>query len=240
MKTAEWIAQLVALREEAAGLPTSTSSAEFNSWQHRTRSVLSKALGSSHHVTQAFIQMHWTPMMFSTGDSSAFRRAFTAAVPEAQGLLDAAIFELEQLSASGVPDDVSVDPELWAHVEGHARAEEWGKMASQTAIFTEDRIRKWTGRPPDEVGERLMTAVFGDRGEYRLGLTDGEKQGWHRFAMGISMATRNADAHRIQDRPDHRLYAMGVVGASSLLLTQLRYEHGNRFHDSSPAVTSDS
>jgi hypothetical protein len=81
-----------------------------------------------------------------------------------------------------------------------------------------------------------MTAVFGDRGGYRLGLTDGEKQGWHRLAMGASMALRNADTHRIASRDDHKRYAMGVLGAGSLLLTQLRHEHGNRFQDTSPVA----
>ena len=84
--------------------------------------------------------------------------------------------------------------------------------------------------------KKLMTAVYGENGDYRLGLTTGEKQGWHRLAMGISMALRNADAHRIQTRSDHKRYAMGVLGVSSLLLTQTRYEHGNRFKDTSPAV----
>ncbi len=81
-----------------------------------------------------------------------------------------------------------------------------------------------------------MTAVFGDSGDYRLGLTDGERQGWFRTAMGLAMAVRNVDAHRIQRRDDHKRYAMGVLGTCSLLLTQLRYERGNRFHDTTPAL----
>jgi Protein of unknown function (Hypoth_ymh) len=120
---------------------------------------------------------------------------------------------MEQLQRSaGVAEDAGFDPELWDHVKGHVIAEEWGKVASQTAIFTEDRIRTWAGRPVQEVGESLMSAVFGERGEYRLGITPGEKNGWHRLAMGISMATRNVDAHRSQDRPDIKRYAFGVLG----------------------------
>jgi hypothetical protein len=109
-------------------------------------------------------------------------------------------------------------------------------LKSGASIFTEDRIRRWAGRPANEVGEKLMTAVFGDHGDYRLGVTEAEKQGWHRFAMGASMALRNVDAHRLQSRTDHKLYAMGVLGASSLLLTQMRFDHGNHFHDTSPGV----
>jgi hypothetical protein len=51
-------------------------------------------------------------------------------------------------------------------------------------------------------------------------------QGWQLFAQGIAQALRNVDAHRIQDRQDHKRYALGLVGACSLLLTQMRYEHG--------------
>ncbi len=70
-----------------------------------------------------------------------------------------------------------------------------------------------------------------------MGLTQGETQGWQLFAQGIAQALRNVDAHRIQERPDHERYALGLVGACSLLLTQMRYEHGNRFRDTSPATT---
>jgi hypothetical protein len=42
-------------------------------------------------------------------------------------------------------------------------------------------------------------------------------------------AVRNVATHRIDLRDDAKRYAMGVLGAGSLLLTQLRYEHGNRF-----------
>jgi hypothetical protein len=46
------VTRLRALREEAATLPSSTSSAEFNSWQPRTRSALTRELGEKHHITQ--------------------------------------------------------------------------------------------------------------------------------------------------------------------------------------------
>jgi hypothetical protein len=67
-----------------------------------------------------------------------------------------------------------------------------------------------------------------------MGLTDGEKQGWQLFAQGIAQALRNVDAHRIQKRPDPS--AMRLAWSGPALLTQMRYEHGNRFHDTSPAA----
>ena len=197
--------------------------------------MLTRALGEHHHITQRFVDLSWTPGAYMMDDTSAFPLAFHDTIPAAQGLLDAAIAELKMLrDEMPVADQAGIDPELWEHIAPELQAEAWGKVASQAAIFTEDRIRKWAGRPVDEVGKELAVAVFGRQGDYQMGLTDSEKQGWHLFAQGIAQALRNVDAHRLQQRPDHRRYALGMVGACSLLLTQMRYEHGNRFHDSSP------
>ncbi|MEH0933109.1 TIGR02391 family protein [Micromonospora sp. CPCC 205558] len=240
MKAQDVVPLLRTLREECVALPLlSVSSAQFSAWETKLRSVLIKALGETHHITSSFQKVSWTPW-FEPAPREDMVKTFERARSISIGLVDAAIFELEHLAAvTDVVADAGFDPELWAYVGGHVVAEEWATVASQTAIFTEDRIRKWAGRKAEEIGERLMTAVFGDGGDYRLGLTQGEKQGWHRLAMGLSMALRNADAHRIQSRADHKLYAMGVVGASSLLLTQMRFEHANRFHDMSPAGLSE-
>jgi hypothetical protein len=43
------------------------------------------------------------------------------------------------------------------------------------------------------------------------------------------MAVGNAVRHRIQLRDDAKRFAMGVLGAGSLLLTQLRHQHANSF-----------
>ena len=80
-----------------------------------------------------------------------------------------------------------------------------------------------------------MTAVFGPSGTFRLGDTEEERKGWHLLAMGLVKAVRNAVGYRLQNRPDHRRYALGAIGASSLLLTQLRFEYGDRLVDRSPA-----
>ena len=231
MKAEDAAKRLHALLNETAKLPPSTSSAEFNSWNPRVRSVLTRALGESHHITLRFTAIRWTPMV---GESSEgfFRRAMTVA----QGVIDAAITEMDLL-ADEVPaaDESGVDAELWEHIAPEVAAEAWGKVASQAVIFTEDRIRKWAGRPVSEVGKDLAVAIFGRNGQFQMGRTESENQGWQLYAQGIAQALRNVSAHRLQERPDHKRYAMGLVGACSLLLTQMRYEHGNRFRDESPA-----
>ena len=231
--------RLSALRDELAKLPRSTSSAEFNSWNLRTRSLLTLTLGENHHITKKFVDISWDPLVYVGGDPLySSLSAFLEALPEAQGTLDAAIAELHLLAeVVPVADESGIDAELWEHIAPEVQAEAWGKVASQAAIFTEDRIRKWARRPVTEVGKDLAIAVFGPKGEYRMGLAEGEKQGWQLFAQGLAQALRNVDAHRIQERPDHKPYALGMVGACSLLLTQMRFEHGNRFHDTSSAVS---
>lgn len=198
---------------------------------------MTRVLGEKHHITERFIKIQWTPSIFTIGDTQAFIDVFRATVPGAQGILDAAIAEIELLAGElPVADESGIDAELWEHIAPEVQAEAWGKVASQAVIFTEDRIRKWAGRPVGEVGKDLAIAIFGTAGQFQMGRTPGETQGWQLFAQGIAQAMRNVDAHRLQERPDHKRYALGLVGACSLLLTQMRHEHGNRFRDTSPTT----
>ncbi|MGB8198254.1 MAG: hypothetical protein WCF33_00920 [Pseudonocardiaceae bacterium] len=117
MKPEEAIERLRTLRDEAARLPHSTGSAEFNSWQPRVRSVLTRALGESHHITERFVTTEWTPspkLMVNT--RAAFESAFNTTIPKARGILDAAIAELELL-ADDVPvaDESGIDPLVSSH-----------------------------------------------------------------------------------------------------------------------------
>ncbi len=234
VKPLETAAQITSLREELNKYLVSVDDEQFISWQLRTRSVLAHALGEGHHITRAFIELSWITMEY--GNPDADRRAFSEGETRATGILDAAAAEIGLLAAEvPVADESGIDYELWEHVAPEVRAEAWGKVARGAVVFTEDRIRKWAGRPAAEVSKDLAIAVFGQSGDYRMGKLDGEKQGWQLFAQGIAQALRNVETHRIQDRPDHKRYAMGVLGACSLLLTQMRYEHGNRFQDTSPA-----
>lgn len=123
-----------------------------------------------------------------------------------------------------------VDPELWEHVEDLIHAEDWGKVASQTAIFVEHRVRTWTGNE-ELIGKALWARVLADDSEYKLGQRRGESEGWRFLGMGFAQALSNVDRHRIQKRDDAEKYAAGVLHLGSLLLTQLRYEHQHALHD---------
>ena len=234
MDSTEATERLHALDGELELLAANYVTTEFRSWHLRTRSLLRRLLGADHHISAEFDELDWISIV---GDESWDRRAFNNARAAAHGILHATGAELE-LMADDVPiaDEAGVDPELWEYISSDLRGEAWDKVARSAVVFTEDRLRKWANRPPHEVGDRLAVAIFGDRGDYRLGIVDGEKTGWQLFAQGTAMALRNVDTHRIQERPDLKRYALGVVGACSLLLTQMRYLHGNRFYDTSPST----
>jgi hypothetical protein len=48
---------------------------------------------------------------------------------------------------STIAEPETVDPELFEHVRHLIEQEQWGQVASQACIFTEDKIRQWAGRP---------------------------------------------------------------------------------------------
>ena len=84
-----------------------------------------------------------------------------------------------------------------------------------------------------------MGRVFADDSDWRLGSRAAEREGWRALATGFAQALSNVDRHRIQRRDDARRYALGVLGLGSLLLTQLRYEHGDLIEDVVTGVEPD-
>ncbi|MGH8329553.1 MAG: TIGR02391 family protein [Pseudomonas fluorescens] len=235
MQTKSAIANLTNLKDEAEreGLQLKPS-AKLSSWRGRVQSVLTRALGMDHHLTKTFIDIRyiysgpaWSGMPASTSEN-----AFLSGLQEAVGVLEAAIFELELAGTSDdAVDETAFDPDLWAHVQTDVQNEEWQKVASQTAIFVEDRVRQWCNSPKgknDEtlVGKGLYAAVFANDGQYRLGKEPGEWEGWRALGMGFAQALSNVDRHNIQRRIDAKRYAFGVLGVGSLILTQLRHQHG--------------
>jgi hypothetical protein len=57
----------------------SATSPDFTSWHHRARTVLIASLGKSHNLTQAFLNLRWTPSAWVAGSAdAAFHQAFIA------------------------------------------------------------------------------------------------------------------------------------------------------------------
>ena len=218
----ERITELKKLRAEA-------DAPEFASWRQRTKATLRATHGDGTKTSDEFDHIIWTPGVYPASPES-FTRSFESGRRSASALLSGLVYELRLEQDVAGPDTASFDPELWSHVAHSVAAEQWAQVASQTAIFVESKIRGWSGRPAGEVGQALMSAVLKpEGGVFPLGRTDAEMKAWLNFGLGFSGAAGNVDRHRIQARSDLKQYAMGVLGAGSLLLTQLRFEHGNRF-----------
>ncbi|MFM9706325.1 TIGR02391 family protein [Streptomyces galilaeus] len=234
MQTRQAIQSLKQLKDEAKqeGLALQAGD-KFSSWKGRVRSVLTRALGIDHHLTHSFSNNQYGLSVFtSSTPDSVFDAAFLDGVKRASGIIDAALFELEQAGTSDdAVDETAFDPDLWAHVQTHVQNEDWPTVASQTAIFVEDRVRQWCGDPKDRegktlVGKGLFARVMANDGQFRLGKEAGEWEGWRGIGMGFTQALGNVDRHNIQKRADAKRYAFGVLGVGSLILTQLRHQHG--------------
>jgi hypothetical protein len=203
-------------------------STEYREWHLRTERTLMRIFGPDHDFVDRFDDVDFVS---AAEGVESIRGAFGRGRSQAVALLKGAIYELEVLSEpTQFASAASVDPELWEHVRQLVESEQWAQVASQTAIFVESKIRQWAGLPASKFGKDLMVAVLKPGvGRFPLGTTPGEHEGWLSLGIGIAMAIGNAVRHRIQQRDDAKRYAMGVLGAGSLLLTQLRHQHTNSF-----------
>ncbi|MEH0110008.1 TIGR02391 family protein [Tersicoccus sp. MR15.9] len=238
MRADKAIGALEALKEEASTRQVMGGGEHWTSWKGKVRGVLVAALGKDDHLVDRFDKVRYSLGMWSTSTPDRyFEQARQSGIRNACGVIDAALYHLRLQVTDDEPLDLrSFDPELWEHVRHLVEDGDWGKVASQTAIFVEHRIRTWTGEPSGKqgealVGKGLMAHVFGDSSDWRLGSRAGEREGWRGLGMGFAQALGNVDRHRIQKRDDARRYAIGVLGLGSLLLTQLRHEHGDLIED---------
>jgi hypothetical protein len=219
------------LRERLAELdelPPGYGTPQFMEWQQKTTRTLKRIFGPDHEFVHDLRRIRFV----SRSDDPRYERgAFEAGASKAAALLKGASYELEFLiEPSKFASDASIDPELWEHVHHLIESEQWAQVASQTAIFVESKSRQWTGLPDSKFGKDLMVAVLKPgEGRFPLGRTAGEAEGWLALGIGILMAVGNADRHRIQKRDDAKRYGMGVLGAGSLLLTQLRHQYSSSF-----------
>ncbi len=238
MRADKAIEALEALKEEAANQQVMNGGEHWTAWKGKVRGVLVAALSKDDHLIDRFDHVRYSLGMVSTSTPQyRFDQARHGGIRNACGIIDAALYQLRLQMEDDEPVDLrSFDPELWEHVRQLVEDADWGKVASQTAIFVEDRIRTWAGEPGGKqgealVGKGLMAHVFGDLSDWRLGSRAGEREGWRGLGMGFAQALGNVDRHRIQSRDDAQRYAIGVLGLGSLLLTQLRHEHGDLIED---------
>lgn len=197
------------------------------SWKARVKSVFAQSLGRDHHLIGEFDEIRYN-LGFWTENTpeSAWRSAWRSGMSEVAGLIEAAIYELEALTPPSDVDAGSYHPGLWAEVGALVETQDWPKVASQTAIYVEGKVREWAGHPKDGkggelVGQALFAHAFGDSGPLALGRQANEATGWRNLSMGFVAAISNVVRHRPQKRTDWKIYGIGVLGLGSLLLTEI-------------------
>lgn len=237
VKSSVAISALEELKVEAEANPDSLlSNATREMWRAKVMSVLEMALGKDEQILSAFSAISYGVIFYtSSTPRMVFDNAIHNGILQALGQIDAAIYKLNLMSGEEdvLSSDDAVDAELLAHVRGLMEDQDWGKVASQVAIFVENHFRTWTGHPRSKTGEELVgkalfAQVLGKESEYRLGNQAGEWEGWLFLGMGFAQALSNVNRHHIHQRDDGKRYALGILGLGSLLLTQLRFQHRDR------------
>ncbi len=206
---------------------------DYLEWRSKCLAVLRAAFGAGSEQVIEFERasaVRKEPVTLAKGPERDLELDRLAAVERARGVLRGHIYAWETVSGDSLLDDASIDPELWAHVQGLVAADDWVKVPAAVAIFVEDKVRTWagdprTGRAEVIVGTALYAAALKGDGPLSLGRQANEQEGWRFLGQGLAQALGNVDRHRIQRRTDVKRYAMGVLGLGSLLLTQLRFEH---------------
>jgi hypothetical protein len=225
-------AELRTLVAESGEADVRRSGPAHERWKAKAEAVMGAALGSDSATLTKFRDLRYNVGIWTDapGERERDARFFAGRVEEAAALLEAAIYEIELTGAEAGLEGVNYDVGLWQHVRHLVEEERWEQVASQCAIYVEDKVRRWAGRPTDAkgqtlVGQALFAQALGDDGPLRLGAQPSERQGWRSLGMGLVGALGNVDRHHVQERPDARQYAIGVLGLASLLLTQIEREH---------------
>lgn len=233
MKPEQAISALRDLQQQARDVPPiQTSGPEHGAWTAKVVAVLDRGLGPTVSTVERFKKLRYSRHIYTGQSAELSARAdyFRAQVMRAILLLDAAVYELELLVQTAAIEAEYYDAGLWAHVKHSVDEERWTQVASDAAIYVEDKVRRWAGSPANRdggkrVGKDLFAMALAPGGPIALGSQASETEGWRNLAMGLASAVGNVDRHTIQERPDAMQYAIGVLGLASLLLTQIRYEH---------------
>lgn len=210
----------------------------FELWRNKLTTIIGEVVGPNDALAMRLANLSWQSRSLSARVGSGPGRmwsqedmhAFAAAKSTAIGIIDTLLWHLDRRQAASAPfGDATIDPELWAHVQGLVDAGDWEKVAREAAVFVEDKLRNWAGVPSSVKGSvDVFKAAIGQGGfALAQGSAASEQQGWQQLATGFALALRNVSGHRISNRSDLPRYALGVLGIASLLLTQVRHEYGD-------------
>lgn len=207
-------------------------------WKHKVNAVIDEVAGARSSLAVRFNGLRWEP-----SGSAARRRldargpmamygepvaaVFRSAKQEAREVIEALRWDLGRLAPTTEPfSEATIDSELWEHVRGLIEADDWEKVARESAVFVESKLRDWASLSAVPGSTEVFKQAFAS-GKFTLGGSASETQGWQQLAGGFSMALRNRTGHRVETRGDAKRYALGVLGTASLLLTEIRHDYGD-------------
>jgi hypothetical protein len=233
MKAERAITELKVLKQQAADNPQiQASTPAHEAWKAKVTAVLERSLGKESSTVQQFSELRYHVGIWTGSPGEAERDAqyFRKRVEDATALIEAAIYELELSLGAPAVEGGSYDTGLWDHVKHSVEEERWEQVASAAVIYLEDKVRRWAGTPTDKqgrklVGQSLFAKALSSDGPLALGGQANETEGWRSLGTGLVAALGNVDRHGIQERPDAKQYALGVLGLASLLLSQIRFQH---------------
>ena len=105
---------------------------------------------------------------------------------------------------------------------------DWGNVTSAAVRFLEDEIRTRTNLDAEKASGREVLAVKAfnpDGGVFNLqNKAASVQKGWMHFVQGLFLAVANPAAHTVRQHSES--YAMGIVGAVTMVLVMLDEEVG--------------
>ncbi|GAA3595542.1 hypothetical protein GCM10022198_19250 [Klugiella xanthotipulae] len=235
MKPERAIIELRNLNDCAASDPAVQADTPANKeWKAKVQAVLQQSLGSDSTIVEDFSKLKYS-MGFWTGapgEDEIHAEFFRSRMRDACSIIDAAIYVLEIAVGPSAADSTQYDSGLWSHVRHSVIEERWEQVPSAACIYVEHKVRQWAGNPVGSdgkklVGHSLFTKALNSGGPLALGSQPNETDGWRNLGTGLIAAIGNVDRHGIQDRNDVKKYALGVLGLSSLLLSQIKLQHSD-------------
>jgi uncharacterized protein Ymh len=121
---------------------------------------------------------------------------------------------------------------LWHHIEQQVQIAEkmglpgeWAKVAREATIFLEGDLRLRADIDPQSRKQVAVDAMNPDGGgKLTLGDNKGQQIAWMNLVAGLLGGPGNAGVHEPGERTE--TYAMGIVGAVSLILAALDEKYG--------------
>ena len=112
--------------------PIVYGSGDFSEWEQRTLATLERCLPAGHRAIQAFKDVRWSPMVFSTGSpDSVFVDSWESGKRASIAVLNSVIYELEELDDSDPASPVLDVAELKAlerFISAYQTAQDSGEL----------------------------------------------------------------------------------------------------------------